>query len=135
MGLFGKKKKDEYDDIYGQSRSTAFGFSYGSRKVSSSFDISNDELSSIDPSKTNGDDEFPLVMMCRKCGVYMDFTPGDFGTGKWRCPICSVGVKEQTAYSQLERENDAFRKKWELDEEYPDVGYDPEDPEFDWSDL
>lgn len=135
MAWFGKKKKDEYSDIYGQSVNNGFGFSYGSRKIGKSFDISKDELSTIDPSKTNGDAEFPLVMQCRKCGVYMDFTPGEYGTGKWRCPICNVGVKEQTAYGQLQRENDAFASAWGLDEEYDSLGYDPEEPEFDWSDL
>lgn len=138
MGLFGfGKKKDEYDDIYNQSGSAGFGFSYGSRKVGKSFDLSPEEMSSIDASKTNGDADYPLVMMCRSCCVYMDFTPGPtgLGDGKWRCPICNVGVREQTAYSQLERENDQFANAWELDEEYDGLGYDPEDPNHDWSDL
>lgn len=134
---FGKKKKDEYSDIYGHDRAAGYEFTYGNRKISKSRAITARELKSIGLSKSNGDNEFPLVVKCRSCGVYMDFAPGHpgWGNGKWRCPRCGVGVQEQTAYSQLERENDTFLTKWDIDEDYDEVGYDPDDLEFDWSDL
>lgn len=127
MGLFdfGKKKKNEYEEIYGQYRDSGFEFDYNNKKIGKSKMISKDELDEIQSEKYNSDS---MLIKCRSCGIYMDFIQGDNGdlTGKWKCPNCGTSVKERTAYSQLERENDTFLQKWLDDEEYD---------ELDWSDL
>lgn len=124
---FGKKKKqDEYEEIYSQYQDSGFEFEYNNKKIGKSKMILKDELDNIDANKYNSDS---MTIKCHSCGVYMDFVPnasGDALTGKWTCPNCGISVRERTAYTQLERENDGFLQRWLDDDDYED---------FDWSDL
>lgn len=97
-----------------------FLFNYSCSRIGKSQPLGEDDLSSFDPQKHNNDD-VPLFVRCKNCGVLMDFTPGpnDDLNGKWICPECKTKVRERTAYSELGRENDAFLSDlFDVDEEY-----------------
>ncbi len=62
-------------------------------------------------------DEIPLYVRCEHCGTYMDFQPGPAGEfdGVWICPGCSTAVDELEAYVELNKENQEFLRRNELE--------------------
>jgi hypothetical protein len=88
-----------------------FLFNYNNSRLGKSHPIEGSEISSYEPHKHNNDDT-PLFVNCKKCGILMDFEPGpnDDLDGHWSCPECRAKVRERTAYTELSRENDAFLK-------------------------
>lgn len=111
MRLFGD---NEFDRIYEGIRDSGFEFVYNNRRLSKSKLIYQKDIRQIPESKGNADRMF---VKCGTCGVYMDFADGvDTLGGRWVCPSCGVKVRERTAYTQLDRENNDFLNDWDLDE-------------------
>ena len=108
MGLFGKKVKDEYKDIFDKYEKSGFVFNYNKR-IGRSKPIFEDEINGIDFSKRN-DTEIPLFVNCKKCNSFMDYQPGESGIfdSWWKCPICGTKVRESTVFNQIDRENEEF---------------------------
>ena len=79
-------------------------FVYANRKLGPSREVSKQEAARIPVGKQNAQEDFPLYVKCGRCGVYMDYIPKADAFGKWRCPVCGVGVRETTAYDKLDRE-------------------------------
>ena len=94
--------KNEFD-------SPGYEFTYSNRHISKSRRISLEDMVSLTSTKHNKD-EYPMFVKCGTCGQYMDFQEGntELMSGKWVCKTCGVGMKEETAYKQLDRENYAF---------------------------
>ena len=90
-----------------------FLFNYNNSRLGKSQPLEGSEISSYEPQKHNNED-VPLFVNCKKCGFLMDFEPGQKGNldGYWICPECRSKVRERTAYTKLERENDAFDKNF-----------------------
>ena len=88
-----------------------FLFNYNNSRLGKSQTLESSEISSYETQKHNNDDA-PLFVNCKKCGILMDFQPGqnDDLDGYWNCPECSAKVRERTAYTELGRENDEFLK-------------------------
>ncbi len=108
------KYKDEYYDIYENLEESGFEFSYKNQRLGRSKPIAKSAIDKLDPSKHNNDD-IPLFVKCRHCEEYMDFEEGPNGMldGKWTCPDCGSRVRERTAYSQLERENEEWENEYD----------------------
>lgn len=112
-------RRKEFDEIYDYSN-CGFLFYYNKR-ISKSIPISKEDMRRISIGKGNGD---KLFVVCRPCDTFMDFTEGPHDLeGWWVCPCCGARMKERTAYQQLDRENDEFLKKMELDDDEFDELY------------
>lgn len=97
----GRKKKDEYDSIYEDNFAIGFDFKDGKIQKKTNYieDISdlNGKLNVSD--KTTHEDLL-MTVTCKKCGMLMDYQPGDW-MGKYVCPICSVSVSEEDPINSL----------------------------------
>lgn len=100
---------DDYNDIYEQYANSGFKFDYNNRRLSRSKVIFEEELKLVPMTKRN-DDDVPLLVNCKPCGIYMDFV-----NGHWVCPKCKLKVREMTIYNQLERENEKYLRSIEMD--------------------
>ena len=71
----------------------------------------------IDPSdmETGCGNSDNLFIFCSNCGVYMEFHEDGLMNGHWECPECGVKVREQTVYSQMNRECDDWYDKHDID--------------------
>lgn len=113
-----RQVQKEYDEIYEQYADAGFEFTYGNRHISKSRFINREAMMDIPRGKGNGDKMF---VICRDCGVYMDFGVGnDILDGWWVCPECGTRMRERTAYSQLDRENEEFLEELDLEEDWDD---------------
>ncbi len=111
--------KNEYDEIYEPDKSYGFEFNYSKKHLGKSKSMSKNDISKIDSSKHNNDDEFPLFVKCKGCNIHMDFMKGPLGVvdSWWICPLCGARVKESTVYRTLEKENEEWLVNNVYDEE------------------
>ena len=86
---------------------------YYSQNCGFSFCYRNGHLShsrSIDPNRRNyseGNSD-NLFVLCGDCDEWMDFYEGSGDlNGYWECPCCGERVREKTAYTKLDRENNS----------------------------
>ena len=97
-------------------------FVYANRKLGPSRELTKQDVADIPEGKRNSQEDFPLYVKCRQCGVYMDYIPSGkpYTFGSWRCPTCNVKVREETAFNQLDREIKKTDASWSREFGYED---------------
>ena len=86
-----------------------FKFGYKNHRIGKSEYINDDQMDEIGIECNNSDN---MYVYCDKCGRYMEYNIGEDYYGDWICPECATKVREETAYHQLERENESWAKEW-----------------------
>ena len=107
-------RRKEYEEIYDYSN---YGFLfYYNKRISKSIPISKEDMRKISIGKGNGD---KIFVVCKPCDIFMDFKsgPGDL-EGQTHCPCCGARMRECTAYTQLDRENEEFMNNIESDNDF-----------------
>jgi len=102
-------EKDDYENM-------GYEFNYANNRLGKSKIISKEKINEIDTAKSNSD---TMYVKCVACKIYMDYEAGPTGVvdGSWVCPECGISVKEHSAYTQLERENEEFLTRSDLTED------------------
>ena len=97
--------------MYNDYDNSGFLFTYKSKLGKSEY-LSENDILSIPDGKGNDDN---LFIFCYRCEEYMDFNGGSVSlTGKWVCPKCKRGVREQTPYDRLCKENEEFCSSFDI---------------------
>lgn len=106
-------QRKDFDEVYEECTNGGFLFHYNKR-ISKSKLITKEDMKNVPTEKGNID---KIFVVCRKCDEFMNFTDGpDILEGYWVCPCCGAKMKEQTAYMQLDRENNEFLNEFETDD-------------------
>lgn len=89
------RRKDEYDEIYSQSKGFGFEYTYKNHGLGREKIINQSDVRKIGASKHNDDKTF---IRCGRCNVYMDYIHSlrNSFSGKWICPNCGTYVRETT---------------------------------------
>lgn len=110
-------KRKEFENIY-EIENSGFLFYYN-RRISRSYMISREDMRRISIGKGNGD---KIFVVCKPCDVFMDFESGpDILDGWWVCPCCGARMRERTAYTQLDKENEEFLENFGIEDEYDEL--------------
>lgn len=108
----GRKKKDEYDQIYEDDFALGLRYNNGRFEGKTEF-IQSPDVLAADSGNTNytpdsPDDILKIAVYCCQCGAFMKYVRGDSWMGDYVCSTCKASVSEADATNKLSRPFDDY---------------------------